>query len=98
MSQFSHACQIVGVAAGLAIAGGASAQTTSGDDPHAWLEDVSGEQSLEWVKARNARAEAEIAGTPAFKTLEASILAISCWPGVEGRVLTFGSLWLVTAR
>ena len=83
MSQLSNACLI----AGLAIAGGASAQTASGDDPHAWLEDVSGEKSLEWVKARNARAEAEIAGTPAFKTLEASILAIldsdAKIPGVE---------------
>ena len=87
MSQFSHACHIVGVAAGLVIAGGASAQTTSGDDPHAWLEDVGGEKSLEWVKARNAKAEAEIAGTPAFKQLEAAILAIldsdAKIPGVE---------------
>ena len=72
MSQFSNACLI----AGLAIAGGAAAQTAPNDDPHAWLEDVQGEKALDWVKARNARAEAEIAGTPAFKTLEAQIRAI----------------------
>ena len=50
MSQFSNACLI----AGLAIAGGAAAQTAPNDDPHAWLEDVQGEKALDWVKARNA--------------------------------------------
>ena len=72
MSQLSNACLI----AGLAIAGGASAQAQSNDDPYAWLEDVSGEQSLDWVKARNAKAEAELAATPGFKSLEADIRAI----------------------
>ena len=72
MSQLSNACLI----AGLAIAGGASAQTPPTDDPYAWLEDVQGEKALDWVKARNARAEAELATTPEFKSLEADILAI----------------------
>ncbi len=83
MSQFSSACLI----AGLAIAGSASAQTAPPSDPHAWLEDVQGEKALDWVKARNAKAEAEIAGTPSFKTLEAQIRAIldsdAKIPGVE---------------
>lgn len=83
MSQFSSACLI----AGLAIAGSASAQTPPPVDPHAWLEDVQGEKALDWVRARNAKAEAEIAGTPAFKTLEAQIRAIldsdAKIPGVE---------------
>ncbi|TLX22665.1 prolyl oligopeptidase family serine peptidase [Thermomonas fusca] len=83
MSQFSSACLI----AGLAIAGSASAQTAPSADPHAWLEEVEGEKALDWVKARNAKAEAEIAGTPAFKTLEAQIRAIldsdAKIPGVE---------------
>lgn len=83
MSQFSSACLI----AGLAIAGGASAQTPPNADPHAWLEDVQGEKALAWVRARNAKAEAEIASTPAFKTLEAQIRAIldsdAKIPGVE---------------
>ncbi|WP_028838579.1 prolyl oligopeptidase family serine peptidase [Thermomonas fusca] len=83
MSQFSSACLI----AGLAIAGGASAQTPPNADPHAWLEDVQGEKALAWVRARNAKAEAEIAGTPAFKALEAQIRAIldsdAKIPGVE---------------
>ena len=83
MSHFSSACLI----AGLAIARSASAQTAPSADPHAWLEEVEGEKALDWVKARNAKAEAEIAGTPAFKTLEAQIRAIldsdAKIPGVE---------------
>lgn len=83
MSQLSSACLL----ASLAIAGTAAAQGAPNDDPYAWLEDVHGEKSLEWVKARNAKAEAEIAGTPAFKTLEAQIRAIldsdAKIPGVE---------------
>ena len=84
MSQLSNACLI----AGLAIAGGASAQQAPAtDDPYAWLEDVSGETSLDWVKARNAKTEAELAATPEFKTLEADIRAIldsdAKIPGVE---------------
>ena len=76
MSHFSNACLV----AGLAIAAGASAQTPpndqGGDDPYAWLEDVGAEKSLDWVRARNAKAEAELASTPAFMQLEADILAI----------------------
>ena len=73
MSQLSHACLIAGLALA---AGGASAQEPANDDPHAWLEDVAGEKQLDWVKARNAKAEAELASTPEFKSLEAEILAI----------------------
>ncbi len=72
MSHLSNACLI----AGLAIAGSASAQSATSDDPYAWLEDVQGEKSLDWVKARNARAEAEIASSSEFKTLETEIRAI----------------------
>ena len=76
MSHLSSACLI----AGLAIASGASAQTPSAqapnDDPYAWLEDVQGDKALDWVRARNAKAEAEIAGTPQFRQLESDILSI----------------------
>ena len=88
MSRFALACLVAGLAAGAAPLQCARAQEqTVANDPHAWLEDVSGAKSLDWVKARNARAEAEIAGTPAFKSLEAQILAIldsdAKIPGVE---------------
>lgn len=75
MPSFAHAC----LAAGLAVAAGvvhAQENTAVPHDPYAWLEEVEGEKPLEWVKAQNAKAEAEIAATPEFKQLEASILAI----------------------
>jgi prolyl oligopeptidase len=46
------------------------------DDPHAWLEDVSGEKSLTWVKDRNAESLSELAGSAQFKALEQRILRI----------------------
>ena len=45
-------------------------------DPYLWLEDVAGERQLAWVRERNAKAEAALAATPAFKALEADILSI----------------------
>ena len=45
-------------------------------DPHQWLEDVEGARALDWVRARNAKAEAELAATPEFRKLEADLLAI----------------------
>ena len=33
-------------------------------DPHQWLEDVTGEDALAWVRERNARAEQELDGVP----------------------------------
>ena len=83
MSQLSNACLI----ASLAIAASAAAQTPPTDDPYAWLEDVQGARSLDWVHAHNARTEAEIAATPEFKALEGEIRAIldsdAKIPGVE---------------
>ena len=46
------------------------------NDSYAWLEDVTGDQPLQWVKAQNAKSEAEIASTPEFKQLEGRILAM----------------------
>ena len=62
----------VGLAAGLAHANEEVAVT----DPNQWLEGVEDPKALEWVKAQNAKAEAELASTPEFKRLEADLLAI----------------------
>ncbi|HET6783846.1 MAG TPA: prolyl oligopeptidase family serine peptidase [Pseudoxanthomonas sp.] len=90
MPKLTHACQTIVIAAGLAAAAGSSsAQEPAAvtDDKYAWLEDVEGQKPLEWVKAQNAKAEAEIASTPEFKQLEAEIRAIldsdAKIPGVE---------------
>ena len=77
MPRLTHAC----LAAGLAVAGALSApvhakEADVSNDPYAWLEDVEGQKQLDWVKGVNAKAEAEIASTPAFKQLEADIRAI----------------------
>jgi len=45
-------------------------------DPHAWLEDVTGERSLAWVRPRNDESVAALAGTDRFRGLEARILSI----------------------
>src|SRR5690606_680073 len=74
MPKLPHACLF----AALAVASfGASAQEDAEvTDPHQWLEDVEGDRQLAWVREQNAKAEAELAGSPGFKALEADLLAI----------------------
>jgi prolyl oligopeptidase len=90
MPKLPHACQAIVAAAGFAAAtGSALAQepTAVTDDKYAWLEEVEGQKPLEWVRAQNAKSEAEIAATPQFKQLEGKILAMldsdAKIPGVE---------------
>ncbi|MFD9724359.1 prolyl oligopeptidase family protein [Streptomyces sp. NPDC059072] len=45
----------------------------SDEDPYLWLEDVSGEEALAWVRERNAETVAALTGTPGFKVLEREI-------------------------
>ncbi|MCK5004902.1 MAG: S9 family peptidase, partial [Candidatus Aminicenantes bacterium] len=46
------------------------------DDPYLWLEDVQGEKSLEWAKARNAESIKVLESVPGFKNAYKSILEI----------------------
>jgi prolyl oligopeptidase len=46
------------------------------DDPLIWLEEVTGDGALSWVRERNSESTAELAESPAFKTLEKRILSI----------------------
>jgi len=51
----------------------------SADDPHRWLEDVTGERSLAWVRERNAESTRDLtggAGGPAFAAVEERIRSI----------------------
>ncbi|HEX8802902.1 MAG TPA: prolyl oligopeptidase family serine peptidase [Acidimicrobiales bacterium] len=43
------------------------------DDPRLWLEDVTGERALAWVRERNAETFAELAGSERYATLKAEI-------------------------
>jgi prolyl oligopeptidase len=75
MSQLSKLCLAAGIAAGLSM-GAASAQEATVSDPHQWLEAVTDEKALDWVRAQNAQSEAELAATPEFKQLESDLLGI----------------------
>jgi hypothetical protein len=54
----------------------AAAPTAAATDPHLWLEGVTDEKALAWVRERNAVSVKELAETPGFKQLEGEILAI----------------------
>ncbi len=45
------------------------------DDPRLWLEEVEGEQALEWVRAENERTVAAYTGSESFSKTEARMLA-----------------------
>jgi prolyl oligopeptidase len=45
-------------------------------DPYLWLEDVTGDKQLQWVRERNAECVATLAENEAFTNLEARLLAI----------------------
>jgi prolyl oligopeptidase len=54
----------------------AAATASSAADPFLWLEGVTDEKALDWVRERNAKSQAEIASTPEFKRLETDLRAI----------------------
>ena len=66
-----------GIASGglsLMLAGETPAPAGEPDDPYLWLEDVTGEKSLAWVRRGNAESTGELTGTAAFQTLNNRIL------------------------
>ena len=81
MSPISRFCLAAAIAVGLASCSAGAGEANQGEtnvaaDPHQWLEDVTGEDALAWVREQNAAAEAELADTDAFRALEAELLAI----------------------
>ena len=42
-------------------------------DPYLWLEDVTGERALAWVRERNAQSEGTLQAAPGFAQLKASL-------------------------
>lgn len=60
----------------------ASAQTrknsdvTEAEDPYLWLEDVTGEKALDWVREQNALTQDHFESQESFKELESDLLAI----------------------
>jgi len=45
-------------------------------DPYQWLEEVTGEKAIEWVKARNAKSQGKLESDPQFNALREDLLAI----------------------
>jgi prolyl oligopeptidase len=64
------------LAASFLLAMHASAAEPEPPDPRRWLEDVSGEKPLEWVRARNAECLKALGATEDFARLEARLLSI----------------------
>jgi prolyl oligopeptidase len=60
----------------LPVTGQTTTMQTTPDDPYLWLEDVEGKEALDWVRARNAVSEKQLAGDPGFEALRASLLEI----------------------
>jgi prolyl oligopeptidase len=54
----------------------AGAMAEEADDTFQWLEEVTGEKPLDWVKQRNAESTAELAESELFRTLDDQILKI----------------------
>ena len=53
-----------------------AAETAAPDDPYLWLEDVTGERALAWVKKQNAESVAELTVSDGFKALDERFLQI----------------------
>jgi|688.fasta_scaffold06009_3 prolyl oligopeptidase len=49
---------------------------TDKEDPYLWLEDVTGEKSLNWVKERNAKTQTTFEANPEFNKLKEDLLEI----------------------
>ena len=64
------------VAGALSANASAAEPADMNNDPHLWLEDVEGEKALDWVRARNAVSEKQLAGDPGFERMRKDILDI----------------------
>jgi len=54
----------------------AGAQTMAKDDPNLWLEDVTGDKALDWVRAQNADSQKALTSDPSFGVLRDDLRAI----------------------
>src|SRR5208282_301246 len=54
----------------------APAGGTQADDPYLWLEDVTGDRALTWVRAQNALSTKELEAAPDFEPMRKRLLSI----------------------
>src|SRR5581483_1797683 len=70
-------CWLALLAAALVVAIPAMPVAAADDkDPNLWLEEVTGEKALAWVKERNAESTAELTKSPEFQALNDRLLKI----------------------
>ena len=58
------------------LTGPAHARTMSNPDPYLWLEDVTGDKSLDWVRAQNAVSRKQLTSDAGFEVLRKDLRAI----------------------
>src|SRR5690349_2754726 len=49
---------------------------SASDDPYLWLEDVTGERSLSWVREQNALSKQDLETSPVFEQIRKRLLTI----------------------
>jgi prolyl oligopeptidase len=54
----------------------APAAPSTGDDPYLWLEDVTGERALAWVRERNALSQQALTARPEYAPLRGQLLEV----------------------
>jgi prolyl oligopeptidase len=55
---------------------GANDMTTTNDDPNLWLENITGDKALAWVREQNAASTAKLESSPGFSALDERLLSI----------------------
>ena len=59
-----------------AVVTAAAMSAAAQEDPHLWLEEVTGEKAMAWVKERNAEAVPKLEAEPGFKPMHERLLSI----------------------
>lgn len=76
----SKSCWLCALAcAGVFVVGhtlGHAGEPQTGEDPYLWLENVTGEDAIKWVKKQNAESTRELEASPRFEQIRARLLSI----------------------
>ena len=74
----SRAALALGIVLGAALqcAFAADDMISTNDDPYLWLENVTGDKALDWVRAQNAVSTRKLESSPGFAALQERLLAI----------------------
>src|ERR1700712_1826718 len=73
-SRLSKLVVVLATALGSTFAAPLRAQQQTPEDKYTWLEDVSGDRSMTWVKAENARTAKVLEADPRFPAFQAAAL------------------------